>query len=107
MKSPSLAGPTGFAVLLADADPEDVIPVRHSLESLCLLDQLKVLRDGRRALAYLQGDGSYADRLAHPFPNILLMAWRLPALSGLGLLCFLRGVPPFEHLPVVMLSSAF
>src|SRR5262249_30369101 len=62
---------------------------------------------GQETISYLRGDEQYANRLSFPFPNVLFLNCRMPELSGLGVLCWLRSETHFEHLPVVMLSNAF
>jgi CheY-like chemotaxis protein len=97
----------GLVILLAEDDDDDVILVRRPCEHLGLTEQFMVVHDGEEVVAYLEGQGPYADREAYPAQDILLLDYRMPRLSGLGVLCWLRNEPRFESLPVVLLSSAF
>ena len=106
MKYTNGANDAGFAVLLAADDLDSVAELRHSLQESHILRRLVLVRNGEEALAYLLGDGKYTHRVAYPFPNVVFVDCRLPMLSGLGLLCWLRSEPRFERVPVVMLSNA-
>jgi CheY-like chemotaxis protein len=58
------------------------------------------VRDGEQALAYLKGDGQYADRHAHPLPDLVLLDLSLPGMSGLDVLAWIRQQPEFNTLTV-------
>jgi CheY-like chemotaxis protein len=65
-----------------------------------------VVHDGRAALDYLTSQGAYADRAAHPLRQLLILDLKLPHLSGLEVLKWLRGQPGLRRLPVVVLTSS-
>ncbi len=92
-------------VLLAEDEESDVILIRRALDRLGLADRLTSVSNGERVIPYLCGEGEYADRQAYPFPDVLLMDHRMPRLSGLDVLFWLRTEPRFEHLPVVILTA--
>ncbi len=57
-------------------------------------------------MAYLRGDGSYADREAHPLPVVILLDLKLPKKSGLEVLEWIREQPDLSEIPVLILSSS-
>jgi CheY-like chemotaxis protein len=64
--------------------------------------------DGDKAIAYLSGAGSYADREEHPFPDLVLLDLKMPRLDGFEVLQWIRTNPATKSLPVVVLAgSAF
>ena len=67
---------------------------------------IQVVSDGEQAIDYLSGVGAYADRQLYPLPTLLLLDIKLPRLSGLELLGWLRGRDDLRRLPVVMLASS-
>lgn len=65
-----------------------------------------VVRDGEAALAYLQGKGQYADRHAHPFPDLVLLDISLPGMSGFDVLAWIRQHPEFGTLKVFVWTDS-
>ncbi|HEY9738421.1 MAG TPA: response regulator, partial [Trichocoleus sp.] len=57
------------------------------------------------AVSYLQGKGSYGDRQRHPLPQLVILDLRLPGMSGLDLLRWIRQQPQFENLPTIALTA--
>src|SRR2546421_8569178 len=52
--------------------------------------RFEVVRDGEESIAYLEGEGKFADRQLHPFPDLLLLDVRMPKLSGFQVLDWVR-----------------
>jgi CheY-like chemotaxis protein len=65
-----------------------------------------VVTSGEDGLAYLRGEGVYADRAKYPFPSIVLLDIKMPRLDGLELLEIIRKDPQLRRLIVIMLSSS-
>lgn len=107
MQSADASNANQLTILLAEDDPREADLVRGALERLGIVQELCIVQNGAEALAYLQGEGKYADRRRYPFPNLLLLDYRMPILSGLGVLCWLRSELRFETLPVILLSNTF
>jgi len=65
-----------------------------------------IVRDAEQALAYLKGEGQFADRQAHPFPDLLLLDLWLPGMNGLELLAWIRAHPEFKTLQVFVWTDS-
>ena len=59
---------------------------------------------GEDVIDYLEGHHRFADRERYPTPSMVVLDQHLPRWSGLEVLLWLRSSPPYEHLPVVILS---
>jgi DNA-binding response OmpR family regulator len=57
-------------------------------------------------MAYLRGEGKFADRLAHPTPTLALLDIKIPMYSGLEVLEWIRTQGRMPALPVLMLTSS-
>jgi CheY-like chemotaxis protein len=57
-------------------------------------------------IQYLQGVGVYGDRSKYPIPALLILDLKLPCVSGVEVLKWLRSEPGFRMLPVVVLTSS-
>ena len=68
---------------------------------------LQTVRDGEEALAYLTGEGQFADRARYPLPGLVLLDMKMPKLNGLEVLRRIRPCRGLETLPVAFLTGAF
>ena len=93
-------------VLLAEDNSTDALMVRRAFTKAGLRGTLDVVDDGDKAVAYLSGQGAFADRARHPLPAVLLLDLKLPRRSGLEVLAWLRQQPGLKRLPVVVLTSS-
>lgn len=93
-------------LLLVEDDPNDVLLVQMATESAGLNAQLQVAEDGIDAIAYLEGEGVYADRSLHPLPCLVLLDMKLPGVMGLDVLKWIRERPVFDMMVVIMLTSS-
>lgn len=93
-------------LLLVEDDPNDVMLFRRAKDKSNLVNPLQVVEDGEAAIAYLSGQGTYADRNRYPLPALVLLDLKLPRKSGLEVLAWLRQQPGLQRLPVVVLTSS-
>lgn len=93
-------------VLYAEDDENDAFFMRRAFGKLKHPVPLRVVEDGQQAVDYLSGEGDYADRAAHPLPQVLLLDIKMPYLTGRDVLEWVRRQPQFATLPVVMLTSS-
>ena len=93
-------------VLLVEDNIDDVLLTQRAFRKAGVHATLQVAGDGDEAVAYLRGDGPYADRIAHPVPSLVLLDWKLPRRSGREVLRWVRQQPQFVALPVVVLTSS-
>ncbi|BBP03589.1 response regulator [Sulfuriferula plumbiphila] len=93
-------------LLLVEDDPNDVMLFRRAKDKSNLANPLQVMQDGEAAVAYLSGQGQYADRNRYPLPALVLLDLKLPRKSGLEVLEWLRRQPGLQRLPVVVLTSS-
>lgn len=63
-----------------------------------LLEVVGEVRDGDEVIAYLWGDGQYADREKYPLPELLIMDVRMPRMTGIEVLEWMktRNLPPLK-----------
>ena len=93
-------------ILLVEDDSNDVALIRRAFARAGLDVRLHSVEDGEAAVQYLSGAGPYADRAAHPLPDVVLLDLKLPRRSGLEVLAWVRGVARLKRLPVVVLTSS-
>jgi CheY-like chemotaxis protein len=93
-------------ILLVEDEPNDVFFMERAFEKARLLNPLKVVSDGDQAIAYLKGDGQYADREKFPFPFLMLLDLRMPRRNGFEVLEWLRAQPGLRRLLTVVLTAS-
>src|SRR5262249_4579572 len=92
-------------ILLAEDDLNDVLLIRRAFQRTHVANPLHVVQDGEQALAYLSGEGPFADRERYPLPVLMLIDLKMPRRNGLEVLEWVRLQPCLKRLPVVVLTS--
>ena len=93
-------------ILLVEDNPEDAAMVKSAFEKAGLTSQFLTLYDGEQAMQYLSASGPYADRSRHPFPHLILLDLKMPRVSGLELLAWLRCQSFGKDLPVIIITES-
>lgn len=93
-------------LLYAEDNPDDSLLVQRAFRKLGQPCSIIAVEDGASALAYLKGEGEFADRQTHPFPTLALLDVKMPRFSGLEVLEWIRQQPEFSSLPVVIFTSS-
>jgi CheY-like chemotaxis protein len=96
----------GKLILLVEDDEHDVYFFRRALKKAGLEVPLRLVNDGEQALQYLNGDGQYKDRAAHPLPDIIFLDLKLPYVSGMEVLERIRKQPALSKIDVIVLTSS-
>jgi CheY-like chemotaxis protein len=91
-------------ILLVDDDSNDRWLLRRAFERAGVLNPIREIWTGAEAIAYLAGEGEFADRNKHPFPAILLLDLNMPGASGFDVLKWIRDKMPRQGLLIVVLS---
>ncbi len=92
-------------ILLVDDNPDDLELMRLAFRRAHVINPVHTVHDGEAAIAYLSGEGDYADRARHPLPYLILLDVKLPGKNGLEVLRWIRA--RLDHnVVVVMLSSS-
>jgi CheY-like chemotaxis protein len=94
------------SVLLVEDNEDDAWMMKMACQRTGIPHSLHIVTDGNAAIDYLTGTGSYADRAAHPLPDLIFLDIKLPKRNGHEVLEWIRGRPDFKSLPVVMLTSS-
>jgi len=103
----ALKAPSPYETILLAEDNEDhVILIKRSFVHACLLNPVQVVQDGVEAIAYLSGDGKYADRKEYPTPGLLLLDLKMPNKDGFEVMEWIREQPALQGLRIVVLTTS-
>ena len=93
-------------ILLVEDNRMDVELTLDAFKEARLLNTIYVSPNGQDALDYLFGRGKYADRIAYPIPNLVLLDLKLPGVDGFEVLRQVKSAPILKRLPVIILTSS-
>src|SRR6267378_1123057 len=93
-------------ILLVEDREDDIALLRRAFDQALLTNPLQVLRDGEEAIAYLAGEGKYADRRQHPLPWLVLLDLKMPRVDGFEVVKWIRARPEFKSLVVIVLTAS-
>lgn len=93
-------------VLVVEDNADDVELLQIAARTAPDAVSFHIVPDGEKALAYLKGEGQYADRHAHPFPDLILLDLWLPGINGFEVLAWIRTHRELKALPVFVWTDS-
>lgn len=92
-------------ILFVEDNPFDVDLTLRALKTVGLEGRIKVVRDGKEAVDYAFRTGPYAGRPREDDPKLVLLDLKLPKMTGLQVLQWIRADPDTKALPVIILTT--
>ncbi len=90
-------------ILLVEDNPGDVRLTREALKEAKVRNNLYVVGDGEKALAFLHQEGEFKDA---PRPDIIMLDLNLPKKNGQEVLAEIKSDPSLRRIPVVILTTS-
>lgn len=97
--------PLSRTVLAIEDSPFDALHLERVLRQLNSTLQLHRVGKAEEAIAYLSGEGIYHDRARYPLPDFLVLDLKLPGMTGLDFLQWLRQQPQSQQLKVIGMTG--
>jgi len=94
-------------ILLVEDDPDDVEFLQRAFAIVGITRPVRVFDNTKEAIAYMAGEGAYADREAHPLPSLVMVDLRLVGLPGHELIQWMRARRAFDATKIIVLSSLY
>lgn len=101
-----LAVKNNDVILLVEDDPNDVGLIKLGFTKVGISNPLLVISDGEKAIQYLSGQETYADREKFPLAQLILLDLALPRRTGFEVLEWVRLQPQLRHVPVIVLTGS-
>jgi two-component system response regulator len=92
-------------ILAAEDTPSDIELLKLVLERCGDVRSLQIVRDGIEVLSYLKGEPPFNEP-ARQAPNIIFMDLKMPRMTGLEVLQWLRQHPECSVIPVIIMSAS-
>jgi len=93
-------------ILHVEANPRDVLRLRHALNRAGVPNPVHAVNDGQEAIEYWQGTGRFADRGQFPLPCLVLLDLKSTETSGMDFLHWIHRQPQLPVIVIVLTASA-
>jgi len=101
-----LMNPIDSRIMIIDDNASDLELIKRAFENNTRGNKILCIENGKDALAYLMGEGPFADRVANPFPTMLITDVKMPGVDGFDILEYLQNNPTKAIVPSLVLSSS-
>jgi len=93
-------------ILVIQGIPSVTALIRSAFKTIGVTDPVLFLSSGRQAIAYMMGEGEFADRQKFPYPTFVLTDLHMANGDGLSVLEFLKTNPEWAIIPTIVLSDS-
>jgi CheY-like chemotaxis protein len=93
-------------LLCVDDSAEDRLLISLAAKEAGIPNPLIMLEDGEEAVEYLSRKGRFSDPAASPSPAMLLLDLKMPRLSGIEVLTWVRSQEHLKALPIIVFSAS-
>ena len=93
-------------ILVVEDDPNDQFLIERAFRKAGVTDPIQIVGDGAEAIAYMMGEGKYADRKKYAYPTFVITDLKMPRADGFAVLDFLKHNPEWAIIPTIVLSAS-
>jgi CheY-like chemotaxis protein len=93
-------------ILIVDDDPNDLFLIERAFRKIGVTDPVHTVNGGREAIAYMMGEGKYADRKKFAYPTFICTDLKMPGVDGFSVLEHLKDNPEWAVIPTIVLTSS-
>jgi len=93
-------------ILVAEDDAEDALFLKRAFAKVGVPSALHFVQDGQEMVDYLSASDGFADRRAHPFPDLVVLDLKMPRMNGFDVLHWIRNQRGLKRLPVIIFTSS-
>lgn len=93
-------------ILMVEPDANDEFLITRAFRKAGVTDAIQVVPTGEEAIAYMNGEGKYADRHQFAYPTFILTELKMSHGDGFDVLQHLKSNPDWAIIPTVVVSSS-
>ena len=93
-------------ILIVDDDTNDLILIEKAFREIGVKDPIHTIKNGREAIAYMQGQGKFFDRSVYAYPTFITTDLKMPGADGFAVLEHLKDHPAWAVIPTVVLTAS-
>lgn len=91
---------------MVDDDPDFLFLAERAFRKNGVVNAIHTAENGTEGIAYMMGEGKFADRVAYPYPTFIITDLKMPVADGFAVLEHLKSNPAWAVIPVVVLSGS-
>lgn len=93
-------------ILVVEDNKDDQLFIERAFRKIGVTDPIHLLDDGTEAIAYMMGEGKYADRKKYEYPTFIMTDLKMPNGDGFDVLNHLKSNPMWAVIPTVVFSAS-
>jgi CheY-like chemotaxis protein len=93
-------------LLVVEDDPNDQLLLMRAFKTAGVTTRIHLVNDGKEAIAYMMGEGKFADREVFCYPTFIMTDLKMPRADGFAVLEFLKGNPEWAVIPTIVFSAS-
>ena len=93
-------------ILVVEGDADERMFMERAFRKLGIDSPIQLVSSGDEAIAYMKGEGRYADRKQYAYPSFILTDLKMSHGDGFAVLAFLKRNPDWAIIPTVVLSGS-
>ena len=93
-------------IMIVDDDANDLFLIERAFRAIGVTEPIHTINGGLEAIAYMKGEGKYADRTAYAYPTFITTDLKMPEADGFAVLEHLKKHPEWAVIPTVVLTSS-
>ena len=93
-------------ILLVDDDVDFLDFVERGFRKNGVEGPIHQVHDGMEAIAYMMGEGRFADRTTYEYPTFIMIDLKMPHADGFAVLQHIKGNPEWAIIPSVIFTSS-
>jgi CheY-like chemotaxis protein len=93
-------------IMIVDDDPNDLLLIEKAFRDIGVTDPIYTIQGGREAIAYMMGEGKYADRSVYTYPTFITTDLKMPGADGFAVLEHLKNNPEWAVIPTIVLTAS-
>ena len=91
---------------MVDDDPDFLFLANRAFKKLGVMSVIQTAGTGSEGIAYVMGEGKFADRKTYPYPTFIITDLKMPVSDGFAVLEHLKSNPAWAVIPVVVLTGS-
>ena len=93
-------------ILIVDDEPNDLILIERGFRAIGVKDPIHTVTGAQEAIAYMMGEGKFADRTTYAYPTFITIDLKMPGADGFAVLEHIKNNPEWAIIPTVILTSS-
>ncbi len=93
-------------ILIVEDNEDDQFMIERAFRKIGVTDPIHLVSSGQEAIAYMMGEGKYADRNMYEYPTFIMTDLKMPNGTGFDVLYHLKSNPSWSVIPTVVFSAS-